>query len=194
MKRFIILLVAMLFTVPARGESISIFGRSGEIVLSEFGSPNWRISATDTDESVQTALLGEVPPFDERFVELDGNIITREPHDLDAGDWAYAVGFFDGAGDPQLFFQIRLAGSNATVLDNSLGAEFVDAGLWTGIDDYIEFDPRLASYDAFFQSPRSVPNGPDSYNGFIFPEPSSFVLALLALFGAVATFRRNRKR
>ena len=117
----------------------------GEVRLYDFGSPDWQISATDVDESIQTALLSELETvqfrdnirafLDDEFRDTeirvflnDGSLITHR--DSFAGNWAFAVGLFDDAGDPQLFFQMRFR-TDARVLDDSLASEFVDAGLWT---------------------------------------------------------------
>lgn len=182
----------------------------GEVRLYNFGSPDWQISATDVDESIQTALLSELETvqfrdnirafLDDEFRDTeirvflnDGSLITHR--DSFAGNWAFAVGLFDDAGDPQLFFQMRSgrAVPKPTVLDDSLAQEFVDAGLWTSVDDYIEFGFVLGGNGFASFVPVPVPTGPDDYFSFG-PEPSTFVLAMLALLSAVATFRRNRKR
>lgn len=187
----IAVLVVMLFAVPAHGDQVVIWARDSLFGLSTPTTENWRVSTTATDEPIQTAFLGvsHVSSLTESW-ELDG-IFTSDLPRVFGGHRALAVGLFNEAGDPQIFFQTRGAGSNATVLDDSLGAEFVDAGLWTDVDEYIEIELK---FDGYWSLDDLTPDGPDSYEGFNIPEPSTFALALIGLLGIGITFRRNRRR
>lgn len=102
------------------------------------------------------------------------------------GNNAYAVALFDELGEMQSYFQVRELGSAATISNALLATTAISNGLWSGVNDYIEFDTVQFAYYA----PNSTsPNSPSDYSGFILPEPSSFIMWLLA--GGVAIVRRR---
>ena len=85
------------------------------------------------------------------------------------------------------YFQIRMAGSQATVQDTSLAADAVAAGLWSSVDDYIEFEPQYAGYG----TGGYPPTGPADYGGFILPEPTSACLWAIGFAGLLARRKRH---
>lgn len=94
--------------------------------------------------------------------------VVKAPQDLDAGNWAMAISVYDG---PLLvfFFQYRLAGASATVMDSTLATAAVDAGLWTGINDYFEFPAAHAGVSQL----GTTQSGPSSFISFAIPEPQA---------------------
>jgi len=172
----------------------SIWGRSGTIVLnsSPIQTSVWQLESTDTDENTKGTGLQTTPigflsihlsdsPFGGVDVStLGGEFISKLPHDLDQGTWAYGMGFtefLDGDGI-DAYFQMRLSGSQATVQDTTLAQSAVAAGLWPSVNAYIEFEPGFAWYSA--NTP--TPSGPADYQGLAFPEPSSIAMMLIGLF------------
>lgn len=146
---------------------------------------------------------------------VPGGFVTQSPHDFYSGDYAYAVGLFDAApsegGQLQQFMQVRLQGSNASVQaagTNPYGAPdairqasadavlnagglaqmAVDAGLWTDVNDYIEFDPS----HALLHPSNTSPIGPGDWIQSDFPEPASLTL-LVTVGGLGAIGHRRRK-
>jgi hypothetical protein len=178
-----------------------IWARAGAIELGDanMGSlTTWSIRTTDTDESLKNTSLAALPAFtttlsfsDEfggfDLSTLDGDVITRLPHDLDAGTWAYGIGLYEGIW-LRSYAQVRLAGSTATVQHSSMAEFATSLGLWTSPDDYIEFDPSHAVLIA-----SGPATGPTSFHGEPMPEPSSFALSALALLGVQFTRVRMRK-
>ena len=91
------------------------------------------------------------------------------------GNNAYAVAFLDDF-SLKSYFQIRKKGSTARISDSTLANNAVALGLWSGVDDYIEFEETFAFY-----SPNTTsPNSPSDYSGLVFPEPSSSCLVICA--------------
>ena len=116
-------------------------------------------------------------------VPFVGTVMTDTAPDLDA----FAFGINDGT-SLRAFFQMRMAGSNATVADTTLAAQAVAAGLWTNVNDYFEFPAQHAGIGLI--NPGTQPTGPASYFSFIIPEPAS--LALLTVFTTAAGMKRRR--
>ena len=84
------------------------------------------------------------------------------------------------------FFQIREQGSSAVVSNSLLSSVAVDLGLWSSVDDYIEFN-RLY---AFYYATNTSPDSPRDFIGSVFPEPSS--LGLIASGAIGLGLRRKR--
>jgi hypothetical protein len=173
----------------------------------------WTLRTQDTDENAGFLSLSLPPlavsPGDHFTIVMDGfdpaghnvvdassyppgSVITRAPHDLDAGTWAYAMALYDQTNAIQSFFQIRAAGSSATAggATPTLASAAVAAGLWPSVDAYIEFQGSAAYYQAM-GFPGSPPTGPGSYVGFAFPEPTG--LTMLCSAGAGLAARRRPK-
>jgi hypothetical protein len=191
----------------------TIWGRSGTVGVWGTESDQWVLATTDTDENtkytqtsgplgVNGALVSPNPidivfegfsgfytPVD--VTTLGGSVITRGPHSLDSGTWAYGMAILDWPGPLELrlpivesYFQIRLAGSSAVVQDTTLAQQAVLSGRWPSVDTYIEFNPNFAFYDAN----DSDPIRPSDYTGDVLPECSS---AALLLFGLSAGLLRR---
>jgi hypothetical protein len=118
------------------------------------------------------------------------SIVTTPPSDLDAGTWAYAMALFDNSfplPQMQAFFQLRRAGSSATVGGTSeLAQAAVNAGLWPSTAAYIEFQSQFAGYAS-----GPAPTGPSSFVGFILPEPSGVGLMMVGAMGLAGGVRRR---
>jgi len=102
-------------------------------------------------------------------------VTTEQPYNLDAGDRAYAIAVYQND-LPLFFFQIRIAGSSAELLDSSLASEAVSANLWSSTDDYFEFPPGHAIiFQNFLEH-----SGPASFSSSILPEPTTLSMLFLA--------------
>lgn len=188
------------FSVQNRGDALG------------WGTTQIVFSTTDSDEALKTATAaaaslatannftittgsGSTPAFGEpamlgippsELVPFSGATIAQAPQHLDAANWAYAVGISDGV-SLRAFFQIRLAGSTATVLDTSLAAQAVAVGLWSNVNDYFEFPSNHAG----ISPSNSPPNGPEDYFSFVVPEPTATTLASFAALKLLSRRRRG---
>jgi hypothetical protein len=188
----------------------NIWVRSGTVDLGGTESSLWRLAMTDTDEDVQLTdsngtlgVNGPIAPFgyvsivldDTAFMpgidvtDLGGSAITRPPHDIDVGDWAYGMAVLGGSSPyvVESYFQIRLAGSSAVVQDSTLAQLAVTQGRWPSIDTYIEFNPSYAYYAANGVDPVS----PSDYTGSVLPEGSTATLLLIGLMSS--TLQRSQR-
>jgi hypothetical protein len=198
-----VITLCLLWVQPAQADLHfqNIWGRSGTVDIGGSESSVWRLATTDTDENTRLTLSngplgvnGPIAPsgftsisfegFGGYFpgvevADLGGSAITRLPHDLDFGNWAYGMAILEGSGPTvvESYFQIRLAGSSAVVQDLSLAQQAVTQGRWPSVNTYIEFDPGYAYYSANDFDPIS----PSDYMGYVMPECSSAALLLLGL-------------
>jgi hypothetical protein len=188
----------------------TIWGRSGTVGVWGTESDQWVLATTDTDENTKyTQTSGPLGvngafvspnPIDIVFEgfggfytpvdvsSLGGSVITRGPHSLDSGTWAFGMAILDWQGllassTVESYFQMRLAGSSAVVQDTSLAAKAVAEGRWPSVDTYIEFNQRFAFY-----ATGPNPTSPSDYIGSILPESSSMALMFVGLSAGV--FRR----
>jgi hypothetical protein len=150
------------FAIQTGSSSAPAFSQPAELVVpAAFGGPS-----------------GSVTPF-------SGATITQAPQNLDAANWAFAIGVRNGS-VLTTFFQMRLAGSSATVLDSSLASQAVAAGLWSGVNDYFEFPSNHAGIGI-----NNFPvNGPEDYYSYVVPEPASAWLLVMAGAGLLPRRRR----
>ena len=168
-----------------------------------------QLFTTDSDEPLRMASVQGLPPAstvglfaittgfqkfhgsasvrvaDGTVIPLTGTVITDNAPDVDA----FAIGISDGS-TLLAFFQMRVAGSSATVSDTSLAAQAVSLGLWTNVNAYFEFPAFHAGIGLV--SPGVQPTGPASYVSFIIPEPAGVMLA--AVFVAAAGMTRGIRR
>jgi hypothetical protein len=193
-----------------------LYPRNGQLLLSDsnlahFTFSSLALSTADSDESLKTATvtsadllttglltisgsavfqafggtarlqLPNMPP-----VPFTGDVISEAPQQLDLANWAFAIGVSDGV-SLKVFLQLRLAGSSATVSDPTLANQAVAAGLWTSPNEYFEFNPGHAGVALKVGPPGT---GPNSFFGFVLPEPTTGWLLMPAL-GAAAMRRRR---
>jgi hypothetical protein len=196
--------------VPGDGIGIPFIPRWSEYQYSSSSSMQTvQLFTTDSDEPLRTASAQVVPPATTlgsiaitspgstkfhgsanlrlnsgQMIPFSGSVITDNAPDLDA----FAFGISDGT-SLLAFFQMRMAGSSATVSDTSLAAQAVAAGLWTNVNAYFEFPSSHAGIGLV--TPGVQPTGPASYHSFPIPEPAS--LTLLATLTAAAGMPRQRR-
>lgn len=140
-------------------------------------------------------VIGSFPPSvrDDAIYQLGGDVFNRQglpgvpPIDLTPlfGN-AYAVALFDDSDIMQFFVQLRVKDSPVTVQDESIAQAAIDAGLWSAVDDYLEYD--LGAW--WYERRTSAASGPEDYHFFSFPEPTTAGLLLICLSTIAAGRRR----
>jgi hypothetical protein len=112
--------------------------------------------------------------------------VVMAPQFLDAGNWAIAIGVYDG---PLItnFFQVRLAGSAATVINSSIAQQAVNAGLWSSVNDYFEFPSQHAGVS----QKGALQSGPSNFESFVIPEPQACALIAMAGIASLGCARRR---
>lgn len=221
----LILICLGLFVCPVTAQAgiYSVFPRLG--LIQADWQPGSLLVLADSDEGL---LVSEIPDhgfsdfgvFANGFMEPVAPGATLIAGDLDAGDYAFAVGILrpEATSNPigyelDAFFQLRLAGSTATALTGVAGTpdpgtdplvplDLIDdriistfgslAGMAVAQGKWSNADDYIEFEPQFALASFDGPAvaGPGAWSQSVFPEPTSAVMALLAATICVSPRRR----